>query len=135
MARSFIANVITGQTPDTSPALPDTVTAFTGSGRGMGVGAGGGVGAGVGGVGAGVGVGAGGGVGAAAAAWVTFTAVPATTTDTGLAAPEFDDTITRTAASPRPEAGVTDAHATPLLAFQAHAEFVWTVTVSSPPCD
>jgi len=56
MARSFIANVITGQTPDTSPALPDTVTGFPGSGTGMGVGAGEGAGAGVGGVGEGLGV-------------------------------------------------------------------------------
>jgi hypothetical protein len=59
--------------------------------------------------------------------------VPATTIDTGRAAPEFGDTTTRIAASPRPDAGAMDAHATSLVAVHAHAEFVWTVTVSSPP--
>jgi len=87
----------------------------------VGVGVGVGVGAGV---GVGVGVGVGFGAGVDAPACVALTGVLATTTDTGLAAPEFGDTITRTAASPRPVAGVTDAHATPLLAVQAHAEFV-----------
>jgi hypothetical protein len=83
---------------------------------GVGVGAG---------AGAGVGVGAGAGVGAGdAAACIAFTAVPATTIDTGRAAPEFADTMTRTAASPRPDGGVMEAQETWLAAVHVHAEFV-----------
>jgi hypothetical protein len=96
-------------------------------GVGVGVGVGDGVGVGVGvGVGDGVGVGVGAGVGdgVVAAACIALTGVPATTRDTGLAAPEFSDTTTRTAASPRPDAGVTEAHATPLVAVHVHAECV-----------
>jgi hypothetical protein len=62
-----------------------------------------------------------------------LTAVPATTADTGRAAPEFGDTITRTVASPRPVAGVIEAHATWLAAVHAHTECACTVTISSPP--
>src|SRR4029453_9816833 len=136
MVCSFIANVISGQTPDTGPALPDNWIGptGTGTGKGVGVGVGVGVGGGVGvGDGVGVGVGAGVGDGVVAAACIAFTGVPATTADTGLAAPEFGDTIRRTAASPRPDAGVTEAQATPLVAVHTHAEWVWIVTVSSPP--
>ena len=116
MLRSLSTNMITGQTPVTGPALPDNWIGSTGTGTGVGDGVGIGVG-----VGVGVGAGVGAGEGVVAAACVAFTAVPATTTDTGLAAPEFADTITRTAASPRPDAGVTEAHATPLFAVHVQA--------------
>ena len=112
MVRSLSTNMITGHTPVTGPALPDNWIGSTGTGTGVGDGVG---------VGVGVGAGGGAGVGVVAAACVAFTAVLATTTDTGLAAPEFADTITRTAASPRPDAGVTEAHATPLFAVHGQA--------------
>ena len=112
---------MTGHTPDTAFALPEKWTSRTGTGTGVGVGVGVGVGTGDG-VGVGVGVGVGDGV--VAAACITFTGVPATTADTGRAAPEFVVTITRTSASPRPDAGVTDAHATALFAVHAQAEWV-----------
>jgi hypothetical protein len=76
-------------------------------------------------VGVGVGEGVGTGVGDGdAAACVAFTAVSATTTDTGRAAPEFGETTTRIAASPRPDVGAIDAQATALDAVHAQAEFV-----------
>src|SRR3954451_23813118 len=126
MSRPFNSNAIAGQVPDTWLALPDSSIGRTGTGTGSGGGVGVGVGVGVGagaGVGAGVGVGPGVGPGDAAAC-VAFTAVPATTIDTRRAAPEFADTTTRIAASPRPDGGVIEAHETTLAAVHAHAECV-----------
>ncbi|MDQ3212341.1 MAG: hypothetical protein M3Q85_06690 [Acidobacteriota bacterium] len=105
--------------------------AGTGAGVGVGAGAGAGVGAGVGagagaGVGAGVGAGAGvgtgdGGAGAGVvrAGCVAVTRSPAiVTTRLRGALPPFGATLTRTTPSPRPDAGVTSAHGTPLPAVQ-----------------